>query len=112
MFDFQVVYIDMLEVKLFVVVIYAILIGVFFFLRHNKKEFDRSCYSEPCLRFCCWSEECDESFVEENFNFSSFSEGKVDRVVDLKMQGLIGEPDCTLRMVKDSEPWEFMIVRS
>jgi hypothetical protein len=102
----------MLEVKLLVVVIYAILIGVFFFLRYNKKEFDRSCYSEPCVRFCCWSEDCDESFVEGNFNFSSFEEGKIDRVVNLTVQGLIGKPDCFLRTVKDEEPWEFMLVRS
>jgi hypothetical protein len=101
--------------KLFIVgavLIYVVLLVCFFKLRQGKNEFDPTCYDELCLRFCCKEQACDQKFIDENFDFSSFPAGKAERIHDMKFRGFFGKPNCDLKRLSDDEPWEFYYVSS
>jgi hypothetical protein len=93
------------------VVIYAILIALYFGLKGDKNNFDVNCYDEPCVRFCCINQSCDQKFIDKKLNFSSFPEDKVRRLnLESKVKGFFGRPNCVLKSLSDDVDWEFSYV--
>jgi hypothetical protein len=107
----------MLEKKHFVlasVIIYVVLIGIFVYSkdRNGEKEAENArCedYNNVCLNFCCKDEKCDQSYIDKNFNFSSFKASKTHSVVDRKVVAEFRKPKCTMKHVTEHD-WSFSYV--
>lgn len=91
--------------------VYVVLIVVFLILTDFKPAFDLNCLEKPCLRLCCKIQKCDQKFIDEKLNFTSFPSGKGSIIEYKKIQGYFGKPDCNLMPLKDDEDWEILFVR-
>jgi hypothetical protein len=103
----------MVQRKYFVlgsVIIYVILIAIFISSRDKnaKREADNpKCEREKvCLNFCCKDETCNQTYIDENFNFSSFKASKTHWVVSRKVVAEFNKPKCTMQHVTDHD-WSF-----
>ena len=95
------------------VLVYAVLI--FALLKYQIKESKEGsvlkCKNKVCVSFCCDGHNCNQKYIDENFNISAnFINGVVfwDEIEDrdLKVKATFIKPKCNLKHLKENERWD------